>query len=74
MSRKCDLTGKGKLKGRTVSHSNKKTLRHWRLNLRKVRVWHEGSLETINVSMKVYKLIKKGEMQGVELYRKNNKI
>nr|MBP7859760.1 50S ribosomal protein L28 [Patescibacteria group bacterium] len=42
MSRKCDLTGKGKLKGNQVSHSNIKTIKHSKPNLRSVRVSLNG--------------------------------
>ena len=36
MSRKCELTGKGPLKGYKVSHANNKVKRKFLLNLKKV--------------------------------------
>ena len=38
MSRVCELTGKGKLKGNKVSHSNIKTIKHSKPSLRKIRL------------------------------------
>ena len=42
MSRKCDISGKAKQKGHNVSHAQNKTNRHWKPNLRKVKVLVAG--------------------------------
>lgn len=39
MSRKCDLTGVGKLTGNNVSHANNKTKRTFMPNLQDKRIW-----------------------------------
>ena len=39
MSRTCDLTGKRPRKGNHVSHSNRKTQRHFYPNLQDKRFW-----------------------------------
>lgn len=42
MSRRCDLTGKGYLKGHQVSHSNRKSRKLSQPNLQWRRVWVES--------------------------------
>ncbi len=42
MSRRCDLTGKGYLKGNQVSHSNRKSRKLSQPNLQWRRVWVES--------------------------------
>jgi len=39
MSRKCNLTGKGPLKGNKVAHSNKKTNKHFLPNIIQKRIF-----------------------------------
>jgi large subunit ribosomal protein L28 len=46
---KCAICGKGVTFGHNVSHSNRKTNRTWRPNIRKVKAVVEGSNKTINV-------------------------
>ena len=42
MSRVCQVTGKGPLVGRNVSHANNKTKRRFNVNLQDHRFWLEG--------------------------------
>ncbi|HHH14128.1 MAG TPA: 50S ribosomal protein L28 [candidate division WWE3 bacterium] len=60
MARKCTASGKAKLKGRKVSHSHIRTIKHWKPNLRKVKVrMPNGTIANIKVSMNIYKKLKK---------------
>lgn len=45
----CDLCGKKVTFGLNVSHSNRKTNRMWKPNIRKVKAVVNGSNKTINV-------------------------
>ncbi len=49
MSRVCAICNKGKLFGKNVSHSHKKTNRTWNPNLRKVKAMVDGKPTTMNV-------------------------
>lgn len=71
MSRKCDLTGKGKLKGNKISHSQIKTIKHSRLNLRKTKVIVNGVKKTLKLSMRAFKSVKKGKVKNVKLVSRN---
>ncbi len=82
MSKTCDLTGKRPVKGNHVSHSNRKTKRHFYPNLQdkrffvpELKKWIElrvstASLRTID-KVGIYQFIKdqkaKGFAQSVEL-------
>ncbi|MBO4264777.1 MAG: 50S ribosomal protein L28 [Clostridia bacterium] len=46
---KCDLCGKHVVFGLNVSHSNRKTNRMWKPNIRKVKALVNGSPKTLNV-------------------------
>ena len=46
---KCDLCGKGVVFGHNVSHSNRKTNRAWKPNIRRVKAVVNGSAKTVNV-------------------------
>lgn len=46
---KCDLCGKGVVFGHNVSHSNRKTNRTWKPNIRRVKAVVNGSAKTVNV-------------------------
>ena len=46
---KCDVCNKGISFGLKVSHSNKKSNRVWRPNVRKVRVSQDGATKSMNV-------------------------
>lgn len=67
MARKCDLSNKKKLKGNNVSHALNRTIRHWKPNLRKVKVLVNGKPKTLRVSMKSYKSLKKGKIKNTKL-------
>ncbi len=49
MGRRCDICGKGTMFGNNVSHSNKRTGRVWKVNLRKIKVKMNGKVRTIRV-------------------------
>lgn len=46
---KCDICGKGVVFGHNVSHSNRKTNRTWKPNIRKVRAVIHGTHKTVHV-------------------------
>ncbi len=46
---KCDVCGKGVTFGLKVSHSNRKTNRAWKPNIRTVKAVVNGSNKTVNV-------------------------
>ncbi|KXG75994.1 50S ribosomal protein L28 [Thermotalea metallivorans] len=49
MSRACDVCGKGRISGNSVSHSNRHTRRVWNANIKKVKTMVNGSPARINV-------------------------
>ena len=55
MARSCEVCGKGKTFGHNITFSNKKILRSWSPNLRKVRAIVNGSVKRINVCTKFLK-------------------
>ena len=46
---KCDFCGKSVTFGLNVSHSNRKTNRAWKPNIRKVKAVVNGTPKTVNV-------------------------
>ena len=46
---KCSVCGKGVVYGQNVSHSNRKTNRTWKPNIRKVKAVVDGSHKTVAV-------------------------
>jgi len=46
---KCEICGKGVTFGLNVSHSNRKTNRTWKPNVRKVKAVVNGTHKTVNV-------------------------
>ena len=46
---KCDLCGKGVTFGHNVSHSNRKTNRTWKPNIRRVKAVVGGNTKTVYV-------------------------
>lgn len=46
---KCAICGKGVTFGHNVSHSNRKTNRVWKPNIRRVKAVVDGSNKTVNV-------------------------
>ena len=49
MARVCDICEKGKMSGKTISHSNRKTNRFWQPNIKKVKAIVNGSPKTVKV-------------------------
>ncbi len=46
---KCEICGKGVVFGHNVSHSNRKTNRSWKPNIRRVKAVVNGTPTTVNV-------------------------
>ena len=46
---KCEICGKGVVFGHNVSHSNRKTNRTWKPNIRRVKAVVNGTPATVNV-------------------------
>ena len=59
MSRKCDICGKGTATGMQVSHSHIRNKKTWKPNIQKVRVVVDGKPQTIRVSARTLKTLKK---------------
>ena len=59
MSRECELCGKGKMRGNTVSHSNRKAPRHYKPNLQKETVDVGGQPVTLKICTKCKKTANK---------------
>lgn len=49
MARACDICNKGKVSGKTISHSNIRMNRFWKPNIKKVRAKVGNSVKTIKV-------------------------
>lgn len=61
MARKDDITGKGPLSGNNRSHALNATKRKFNLNLQKVVVEVNGVKQTLKVSAKTKKTLRKKE-------------
>jgi len=59
MSRVCDLCGKGKMRGNTVSHSNRKAPRQYKPNLQKETIELDGNKLSVKLCTKCKKTVKK---------------
>ncbi|MCL2586888.1 MAG: 50S ribosomal protein L28 [Firmicutes bacterium] len=59
MSRTCDLCMKGKMRGNTVSHSNRKAPRHYKPNLQKETVEISGNSHHLLICTKCKRTIAK---------------
>ncbi len=59
MSRVCPLTGKGPLSGNARSHSLRATRRRWNVNLQPVKVEIDGRQQTIKLSARAIKTLRK---------------
>ena len=46
---KCSICGKGVTFGHNVSHSERKTSRTWKPNIRKVRIDDNGTHKTVSI-------------------------
>ena len=49
---RCEICSKGKLFGSNVSHSNRKSNRAWKPNIRKIKIVDKGTSKTINICAK----------------------
>ena len=59
MSKVCAVSGRGPLSGNKRSHSMLATRRKWNVNLQKVRVIVDGKPQTIRVSARALRTLKK---------------
>lgn len=59
MSKRCEVSGRGPLSGNRRSHSMRATRRKWNVNLQKVRVVVDGKPQTIIVSARALRTLKK---------------
>ena len=56
---KCCVCGKGVTFGHNVSHSNRKTNRSWKPNIRKVKVEENGAVKTVHMCSRCLRTAKK---------------
>jgi large subunit ribosomal protein L28 len=49
MAKRCEICGKGPLKGHNISHAHNVTNRRWLPNLRKARVRDGNSVKTVRI-------------------------
>ena len=56
---KCMYCGKGVTFGHNVSHSNRKTNRTWKPNIRKVKMTINGNTKTISLCSRCLRTMKK---------------
>lgn len=61
MARRCELTGKGPMYGKSISHAHNVTNRRFLPNLQKKRIWieDEGRWITVNATAKALKTLDK---------------
>ena len=59
MSKRCEVSGRGPLSGNRRSHSMRATRRKWNVNLQKVRVVVDGKPQTLKVSARALRTLKK---------------
>lgn len=59
MSKICAVSGRGPLTGNKRSHSMRATRRKWNVNLQKVRLVVDGKPQTVRVSARALRTLKK---------------
>ena len=59
MSKVCAVSGRGPLSGNKRSHSMRATRRKWNVNLQKVRIEIDGKPQTVRVSARALRTLKK---------------
>ena len=59
MSRVCVLTNKGPMSGNNRSHSLRATRRKWGVNLQKVKLEINGKVQTVRISARALRTLKK---------------
>ena len=52
MSKVCEICGRGKMSGKTVSHSNRKANRTWDLNLQETTIVEDGKEKKVKACTK----------------------
>ncbi len=57
---KCSICGKGVVYGHNVSHSNRKTNRCWKPNIRSVKVTINGNTQSMALCSRCLRTMKKG--------------
>lgn len=67
MSKRCQITGKGRHKGNTVSHANNKAIRITQANLKTKRIFDSatGSWVKLKVSARALRTINKKGLNSV---------
>ena len=61
---KCCLCGKGVVFGQNVSHSNRKTNRTWKPNIRKVKTVIDGTPATVAICSRCLRTMKHSDKQA----------
>lgn len=61
MSRVCEICGKGKMHGHTVSHSNRKANRQYEANLQEVVTVIDGKEKRVKACTKCIKTLNKNK-------------
>ena len=59
MSKVCAVSGRGPLTGNKRSHSMRATRRKWNVNLQKVRLVVDGKPQTVRLSARALRTLKK---------------
>ena len=59
MSKVCEICGRGKMSGHTVSHSNIKANRTWDINLQQTTIVEDGKEKKVKACTKCIKSMKK---------------
>lgn len=59
MSKVCEICGRGKMSGKTVSHSNRKANRTWDLNLQETTIVLDGKEKKVKACTKCIKTNRK---------------
>ncbi len=71
MARRCELTGKGALKGHKVSHAQNKTLRHFLPNIQAVRLRSEALSRIVRLRLPTRTLRTVDFAGGLDAYLRN---
>ena len=60
---KCELCGKGVTFGQNVSHSNRKTNRTWKPNVRKIKADVNGTHKTVYICSRCLRSVRQGKAE-----------
>ena len=69
MSKVCAVSGRGPLTGNKRSHSMRATRRKWNVNLQKVRLVVDGKPQTVRVSARALRTLKKQSFFVCNVYK-----